>query len=211
MHISEGVLSAPILIGGAALALAGVARGLKDIDSDRIPKAAILAAMFFTASLIHVKIGPGSAHLVLSGLMGLLLGWAAFPVIALGLLLQGLLFQFGGLSTLGINTFNMASPAVLLGMFCRKGIVSQNVIISGFFAFICGGASILISALMVAVCLLLTGSEFTVAAQALILSNLPVMIIEGLITLLCAQFLKKVRPELLRQSALKNSKNTGFE
>lgn len=202
MHISEGVLSAPILIGGAALALGGVARGLKDVDGERIPKAAILAAMFFTASLIHVKIGPGSAHLVLSGLMGLLLGWAAFPVIAMGLLLQGLLFQFGGLSTLGINTFNMAAPAALLGVICRKGIISQNGVISGLFAFFCGGGSVFISALMVAVCLLWTGSEFTVAARALVLSNLPVIIIEGLITLLCARFLKKVRPELLRHSVL---------
>lgn len=190
------------------MALGGIARGLKDIDTDRIPKAAILAAMFFAASLIHVKIGPGSAHLVLSGLMGLLLGWAAFPVIAMGLLLQGLLFQFGGLSTLGVNTFNMAAPAILLGVLCRKGIISQKGIISGLFAFICGGGSIFLSAVMVAACLRLTGSEFTVAAKALVLSNLPVMIIEGLITLLCAQFLKKARPELLRHSALKNNKST---
>lgn len=211
MHISEGVLSAPILIGGAALALGGVARGLKDIDGDRIPKAAILAAMFFTASLIHVKIGPGSTHLVLSGLTGLLMGWAAFPVIALGLLLQGLLFQFGGLSTLGVNTFNIAAPAVLLGLICRKGIISRNGAISGVFALACGGGSILLSALMVAVCLLLTGSVFSVTAKALVISNLPVVIIEALVTLLCVQFLKKARPQLLRHSALKDNESSATQ
>ena len=33
MHISEGVLSAPVLITGAALTAAGVAVGLKKMDS----------------------------------------------------------------------------------------------------------------------------------------------------------------------------------
>ena len=40
MHISEGILSGPVLISGAALAAAGTAVGLKKLDYDRI--AAIL-------------------------------------------------------------------------------------------------------------------------------------------------------------------------
>ena len=58
MHISEGVLSGPVLISGIALAAAGTAIGLKILDYDRIPRAAILSASFFVASLIHVPIGP---------------------------------------------------------------------------------------------------------------------------------------------------------
>ncbi len=41
MHISEGVLSGPVLISGIALAAAGTAIGLKKLDYDRIPRAAI--------------------------------------------------------------------------------------------------------------------------------------------------------------------------
>ncbi|MGL4208651.1 MAG: cobalt transporter CbiM [Candidatus Adiutrix sp.] len=197
MHISEGILSAPVLAAGAFLALGGVTIGLKKIKNQNIPQAAILSAMFFTASLIHIKIGPAATHLVLSGLMGLLLGWAAFPVIALGLLLQGLLFQFGGLSTLGLNTFNMAAPAVFLARLCRHGIKNQNKVISSFSALVAGGGAILLSAALVAFCLYLSGEQFTIAAYALIIGSLPVVLIEAIVCLLCVQFLKKVRPSLL--------------
>ena len=39
MHISEGVLSGPVLISGGALAAAGTAFGLKKLDYDRISRA----------------------------------------------------------------------------------------------------------------------------------------------------------------------------
>ncbi|MDR2612685.1 MAG: energy-coupling factor ABC transporter permease, partial [Deltaproteobacteria bacterium] len=77
MHISEGVLSAPVLIAGAGLTLAGLGAGLRAIRDEDTPKAAVLSAVFFTASLLHVNIGPGSAHLILSGLIGLMMGRAA--------------------------------------------------------------------------------------------------------------------------------------
>lgn len=197
MHISEGVLSAPVLIGGAALALGGLARGLKSIGEADIPRAAILAAVFFVASLIHINIGPGSTHLILSGLVGLFLGWAAFPVIFAGLLLQGLLFQFGGLTVLGVNTFNIAFPAVILALILRKAIAGQNKKLSAVAAFICGGGSILLSSLLVALSLCLTGQEFKFVALEILVANLPVMIIEGLMCALVAAFLAKVRPGLL--------------
>ena len=103
MHISEGILSGPMLVSGAALAAAGTAIGLKKLDYDHIAKAGMLSAAFFVASLIHVPIGPSNAHLILNGLVGLLLGWAAFPAILVALVLQGAFFQFGGITTLGVK------------------------------------------------------------------------------------------------------------
>ncbi|HIJ20834.1 MAG TPA: cobalt transporter CbiM, partial [Deltaproteobacteria bacterium] len=108
MHISEGILSGPVLISGVALAAAGTAIGLKKLDYERIPRAAILAASFFVASLIHVPVGPSSVHLILNGIVGLILGWGAFPVILVALVLQAIFFQFGGITTLGVNTMIMA-------------------------------------------------------------------------------------------------------
>ncbi|MBW1888008.1 MAG: cobalt transporter CbiM, partial [Deltaproteobacteria bacterium] len=113
MHISEGILSTPVLISGAVLATAGTAVGLKKLDYERIPHVAILSAAFFVASLIHVPIGPSSVHLILNGLMGLFLGWVVFPAILIGLILQAILFQFGGLTTLGVNTILMGLPAFI--------------------------------------------------------------------------------------------------
>ena len=44
MHISEGILSAPVLITGAALTAGGVAVGLKKMDVDEVPKVAVLSS-----------------------------------------------------------------------------------------------------------------------------------------------------------------------
>ena len=120
MHIVDGALSNPVVIGGAVAAAGGVAMGLRSLDLDRIPTAGVLAASFFVASLIHVPIGPSSVHLILNGLAGLLLGWAAFPALFVGLLLQAVFFGFGGLTVLGINALNIAFPAVLAG--CCSGL-----------------------------------------------------------------------------------------
>ena len=95
------------------MAAVGTAIGLKKLDYDHIARAGMLSAAFFVASLIHVPIGPSNAHLILNGLVGLLLGWAAFPAILVALILQGAFFQFGGITTLGVNTIIMALPALL--------------------------------------------------------------------------------------------------
>lgn len=88
MHIAEGVLSAPVLIAGAAAAAAGIAVGLKRLDESRLMTAGLVGAAFFIASLIHVPIGVSSAHLLLCGLVGVMLGVSAYPVIFTALLLQ---------------------------------------------------------------------------------------------------------------------------
>ncbi|MBC7240809.1 MAG: energy-coupling factor ABC transporter permease, partial [Chloroflexi bacterium] len=95
MHISEGVLSGPVLLGGALLTAGGTYVGLSKLKDKDIPKVGILSSAFFVASLIHVPLGPTSVHLILNGLNGLFLGWAVFPSILVALFLQGILFQFG--------------------------------------------------------------------------------------------------------------------
>ena len=75
MHISEGVLSPSVLVAGAALTTAGVGIALKGLNHEEIPSVGILSAAFFVASLVHVPIGPASAHLVLNGLAEVVLGF----------------------------------------------------------------------------------------------------------------------------------------
>jgi cobalt/nickel transport system permease protein len=54
-HVSEGVLSGPVLISGMTAAAAGTAMGLKKPNYDHIAKAGMLAAAFFAALLIHIQ------------------------------------------------------------------------------------------------------------------------------------------------------------
>lgn len=196
MHISEGVLSAPVLAGGAAFAVAGIAVGLKKLDNNRIPQAGILAAAFFVASLVHVPIGPSSMHLILNGIVGLLMGWAAFPVIAVALVLQAILFQFGGITSLGVNTIIMAGPAVL-GYYLFTPFIARGHTTAMAGAFACGLTAVLVSALIAAAALMLTGEAFLEVSAALVAAHIVVMIIEGIITMFCVAFLKKVQPSML--------------
>ena len=197
MHISEGVLSPPVLVAGGGLAAAGVGYALKKMDYDRVPQVGIVSCAFFVASLIHLPIGPVSVHLVLNGLTGVLLGVAAFPAILVALFLQGILFQFGGLTTLGVNTLNMALPAVMCFFLFNRFVRSDNAMVSGAAAFACGALAVLLSGLMVAFSLIWTEESFMQVAKMALIGHLPVMAIEGVITTLVVGFLKKVKPEIL--------------
>ncbi|MEW6138460.1 MAG: cobalt transporter CbiM [Thermodesulfobacteriota bacterium] len=210
MHISEGVLSAPVLLTGAGLTAVGTAIGLKKIDYDQLPAVALFASVFFVASLIHVPLGPSSVHLILNGVCGLLLGWTAFPAILVGLTLQAILFQFGGLTVLGVNTFNVAFPAVLLGGVCRTCLYSDRSLARTLCVFACGACSVLLTAVCVAVCLTATGESFSSAAILVIMAHLPVAVIEGIMTAMCVEFLRKVRPEMLPTQTAIRAKALGI-
>lgn len=196
MHISEGVLSAPVLISGGVLAAVGTAIGLKKIDYDQLARVGILSASFFVASLVHVPIGPSSVHLIMNGIVGLLLGWAAVPAIFVALLLQGVFFQFGGITTLGINTIIMALPAVLCS-YLFAPLLRKDRIFFLLAGFGCGFFAVLFGALLVGVALVFTAENFLAVAALVVTAHIPVMIIEGIVTAFCVAFLKKVQPAML--------------
>ncbi len=196
MHISEGVLAGPVLFSGMALAVAGVSIGIKKLDFDHLAQAGILSAAFFVASLVHVPIGPSSVHLILNGIIGLLLGWAAFPSIMVALLLQGIIFQFGGITTLGVNTVIMALPAVIC-YYLFAPLINKKPSIAMPAAFACGFLAVFMSALLVGASLYFSEKSFFEVATLVVTAHLPVMLIEGIITVFCISFIRKVSPEML--------------
>lgn len=113
VHIADNVLAPPWWVAGwfglAGLMLAGAWR----IREDDVPRVALMTAAFFVASSMHIPLGPGSAHLLLNGLVGVILGWRAGLAIPLGLFMQAVLLNHGGYSTIGINSCIMTIPALL--------------------------------------------------------------------------------------------------
>jgi cobalt/nickel transport system permease protein len=197
-HIPDGVLGAPVLIGGAVMAAAGCGIGLRQMTPERIPQVALLSGVFFVASLVHFPVGPSSVHLLFSGLIGVVLGWAAFPAILTALLLQAVLFGFGGLVVLGVNVVDMALPAILcralfLGL-CRLSPRPGTAILA---AAVASGVGVLLTALLVAVALSLSGREFVPAARLVVFVHLPVAAIETVVGAAMAALLIRVRPEFL--------------
>jgi cobalt/nickel transport system permease protein len=203
MHIYEGVLSVSqhgqeILLVGAAMAAAGTVIGLKKLAPERLPRAAVLSATFFVVSLIHVPLWPSSVHLLLTGLMGVMLGWTVFPVVLVALVLQAMLFSYGGLTTLGLNTFVMAAPAVICHYSFRRAVASEHEGVALCGGFASGSAAILMSAILVAVSLSLSGrSEFDSLAKIFAILQLPLAVIEGMVTASVVALVRKVRPELI--------------
>ncbi|WP_163327943.1 cobalt transporter CbiM [Desulfurobacterium thermolithotrophum] len=197
MHISEGILPGWLLVTGWGLTAVGTYLGLRKLENREIPLAALLAATFFIASLIHVPLGPTSVHLVLNGLAGVLLGWTVFPVILVGLFLQAILFQFGGITVLGVNTFNMAFPALIAYYLC-KGLVkkkdAKSLAIAGV---VSAFVAIMGAGILVAVELLFIGEAFKKTAEFVMLAHLPVAIIESIINIFILFFLQKSASEIL--------------
>lgn len=194
MHISDGVLSAPIWIGSyvATTVLAGVS--LHKMKPEDIPRVAVTTSAFFVASLVHIPLGPTSIHLILNGLVGVILGPLALVSVLVGLIFQALLFQHGGLTTIGANTLMIGLPA-LLSWWLFALIRRMNVFMAGLAS---GAGGILFGVLILAIFLVTTSREFIGVARVAILAHLPVMVIEGLISGFVATFLMRVKPEILR-------------
>lgn len=197
MHISEGVLSTPVLIGGGIICTGFTILGLKQIKEEDIPKVAILTATFFVASLIHVPLGPSSVHLILNGLIGLILGPSLFPALLVALFFQAILFQFGGLIVLGVNTINMAFPGLLMYYLCKGMIGSDKNWLNIAGGFIAGAGAVFGAGILVALSLYLSNRGFISAAKMIIAAHIPIMIIEGIITAIAISFIKKIKPELI--------------
>ncbi|UCG31020.1 MAG: cobalt transporter CbiM [candidate division WOR-3 bacterium] len=197
MHISEGVIAAPVLIAGAAGAVAGCAVGLKKMDLENTPKVAVLSSAFFVASLIHIPVGPTSVHLVLTGLVGILLGWMSFPALLVALFLQAVLLQFGGITTLGVNTLVMAAPALLCYILFAQFVRGRNNAVAAVAGFLAGATGILLGGMIVALFLISTGEQFITVAKLFVVVHLPVMIVEGILTAFVVTFIRRIKPDVL--------------
>lgn len=204
MHISDGVLPTSIAVGSFAVSGLLLAWSARRTRSEELPKVAVVSAAFFVASLIQVPFGPTSVHLLIPGLAGALLGTSAFLAIALGLLLQSFLFQFGGLTALGANALMMGVPALLCGLLFQrcKGKTRQGKMLVGGLA---GGLGTALAALVLALLLATGGEDFLGVAKIALLAHIPVTLIEGVVSAMTIGFLARVKPELLEPAYLRSS------
>jgi cobalt/nickel transport system permease protein len=211
MHIPDGIVPAYVVVGGYVAAGGITGLTLSRIKRTRrnpreiIPTASLLTAVFFAAGLVHIPMPPVSVHLVLSGLMGVILGWYAFPAILVGLFFQAVMFQHGGLTTLGVNACVMGLPALLsYGIFRLRGTLGRNrTVPSAVLAFLAGFTAIALGALMASLLIILTipaGLDASVeraAVISLLVAHMPLAVLEGIFTALVALFLMQVKPSLL--------------
>lgn len=190
MHIADGILPLELAAAGWAGSLAAVYLCGRKVESVEIARMGMVAAASFVASLIHFPIAGTSVHLGLYGLTGVLLGRRAFPVIFTALLFQTLVFQHGGLLTLGLNALNMGIGGLLGWLLYRLPLGPEPVR-----AFLAGAFGLLAPAFLMA-------AEFEMANYgrgfyyiATIYSL--VALLEGVVTASVAGFFRKVKPGVL--------------
>jgi cobalt/nickel transport system permease protein len=139
-------------------------------------------------------LGGTSIHLGLLGLTGILLGKRAFPVIFATLLFQALLFQHGGLLTLGLNSLNMGA-----GSLCAAGVWSIRRLPESLRAFLGGFTGAMLPAVLMSFEFALAdyGRGFYFIAGL----YLAVAAVEGLLTMMIVSFFRRVKPAILTRDA----------
>lgn len=211
MHIPDGIIPVAVAAGGYAVTGAATWYALRQINKRKdpradVPKAALLTAAFFVASWIHIPVPPTSVHLVLNGLLGVILGWYAFPAILIGLIFQAVMFQHGGLTTLGVNAAMMGIPALLaFGIFRLRLLFgnSARTTPAAIFGFLGSATATALSVLIFYGLLVATLPANIDAAteRAAIgftsIAHVPVLLIEAVLTAMLVLFLMRVKPKLL--------------
>lgn len=195
MHISEGVLHPQLLVAGNVIATGVLYFSYKKLDVQKLPITAALSALFFIASFIHIPLGPTSVHLIMSGILGAFLGYGVFVAIFIALLLQALLFGYGGITVLGVNLLIIATPALIAYYLMR--IKTKSGFKKLLLHFLIGSVPVSFCAVLLALVLALNGEAFYAVASLSLLSNLPIMLIEGIFVVLIFRFIQKVSPKLL--------------
>ncbi len=198
MHISDGIISTPVCIAANVAAVGLIYLSGRRTASEEIPAMGMTGAALFVASLIHFPLAGTSVHPGLFGIAGIILGKRSFPVVFTALLFQSLIFQHGGLLTLGLNAINMGTGAWLAWMIWRLKKLPEYLRAS-----MAGFVGIIAPALLMVAEFRLSGYESAIAV--LLLVYVVVAAIEAGITLTAVIFFRKVKPEILDGSTINYS------
>ena len=211
MHIMEGYLPAGYAIAWGLICLPFLAAGFFSIKNtlkehrELITLLAMSGAFVFVISSLKIPSVTGScSHMTGTGLGAILFGPTAVSILGIIVLLfQAILLAHGGLTTLGANTFSMAiaGPFVTFGVYklCRKLKVNRKVGI-----FLAAAIGDLFTYCVTAVQLALAHHADTTIGAAMgkflmvfAPTQVPLAIIEGIITVLIVMGLEKyAKPEL---------------
>jgi cobalt/nickel transport system permease protein len=206
MHLPDGFLPPLMAAVGWLIALLFIARALRrtgrDLADRQVPLLGILAAFIFAAQAINFPIAGGtSGHLVGGTLAAVLVGpWAGGLVMTAVIMLQGFLFQDGGLLVMGWNIVNMGVITSFVGYgaysLVRRMLARQNskVVVGSFVG---AWVSVVVSASAAAAELAAAGT-FPIALALPAMAGVHVLIGlgEGLITAATLAFLLVARPGL---------------
>ena len=204
MHIPDAFI--PITQGAVywIIALVFIALALRwarnEMDEQRLPLIAVLAAGIFSLQSFNLPVAMGtSGHLVGGALAAIILGspFAAVFILTLVLVLQGVFFGDGGITTMGANIINMGVIGGFVGFYSFKGLMlaTHNISISGFLA---AWLACLVPALACAFEMYFAGTfPLREGLIAMGLYHAVIGIIEGFVTVVAIRFIADARPDIV--------------
>ncbi|WP_426166893.1 energy-coupling factor ABC transporter permease [Pseudoduganella sp. R-34] len=213
MHIMEGFLPPAHALGWAAVSapflawgLRSMARGLQAHPERRMLLGVASAFAFLLSALKLPSVTGSCSHPTGVGLGALLFGPAAMvPVGFVVLLFQALLLAHGGLTTLGANVFSMAivGPFVSYGVFRSTAALGLSRAVAVFAAACIGDlATYLTTSAQLAWAFpdQIGGisASFAKFAGIFALTQLPIAISEGLLTVLVVNAMARFNAHELR-------------
>ncbi len=190
MHIADGIIDTNICIAANVASVAIIYLAGKKTPMEEIPRMGIAGAALFVVSLIHIPFAGTSIHPGLIGIAGIILGKRAFPVIFTVLLFQSLIFQHGGLLSVGINSLNMGAGAYVAWIIWKQQILPEYVR-----AMVGGFVGIIIPVLLMTVEFQLSG--YGKGIIYLFSVYLIVAAIEGGIAFFVVRFFRNIKSDIL--------------
>ncbi len=166
---------------------------------------AVVAAYAFILSAMKIPSVTGScSHPTGTGLAAIIFGpFVASVVGVIVLLFQAILLAHGGITTLGANTFSMGIVGPIVSYLIYKGLKDKNQKLAVFLAASLGDlATYTVTSLQLALSFpAKTGgvmAAFAKFATIFSLTQIPLAIIEGLITIMIFEFMMKYSKEELK-------------
>jgi cobalt/nickel transport system permease protein len=209
MHIPDAFI--PIWQGAIywVIALVFVYLSLRwaknELNEEKLPLVAVLAAGIFALQSFNLPVSMGtSGHLVGGALVAIILGspFAAVFILTLVLIVQGIMFGDGGITTMGTNILNMGVVGGFVGFYSFKGlkIATGSMPVS---AFIAAWLACLIPALCAAVELWFAGTfPLEAGLIAMGIYHAIIGVIEGVVTVAAIYLIVNVRPDLVDRGVL---------
>ncbi len=213
MHMSDGIVNAPVSAVLGLVAAAGLGYSLAraraghggDLNDRTAPMAGLVAAFIFALQMINFPVLPGvSGHLLGGALAAILVGpWLGALCVGIVLVVQALLFADGGLTALGANITNLALVGTWVGFVVavalrRLAIRSRGWLVT--VAFVAAFVNTVVASLAFVVEYAIGGaggaSLGTVAVSVLGFHCL-IGIGEGIITALTVGAVASARPDLV--------------
>ncbi|MDD4299028.1 MAG: cobalt transporter CbiM [Methanomicrobium sp.] len=206
MHIPDAFIPLPQAAVYWIIAVIFIALALKwarnELDEEKMPLIAVLAAGIFAIQAFNLPIGMGtSGHLVGGALAAIVLGspYAAVFILTIVLIIQGVIFGDGGITTMGANIINMGVIGGFVGYYSFKAIKTAT---GSFYASagIAAWLACFIPALACAVEMFIAGT-FPLIPGLLGMGayHAAIGIIEGAITAGAIYLIHTTRPDLMRQ------------